>query len=55
MNQFNENNQKDGYWEYYYPNGELAYKGNFINGQRNGYWEGYYFNGQIYKKDFILS
>ena len=33
--------KKEGYWEYYYINGKLAFKGNFKNGKREGYWEVY--------------
>lgn len=47
MNQYNESGQKHGYWEVYYPNGTLWYKGNFINDRMNGYWENYYSNGNI--------
>ena len=54
MNQYNENNEKTGYWEEYHSNGELYYKGNFINGKRSGYWEQYYYNDKfLYKKFFI--
>ena len=37
----------DGYWEYYYSNGQLMFKGNYINGKRDGYWRHYYSNGKL--------
>jgi antitoxin component YwqK of YwqJK toxin-antitoxin module len=39
---FDENNQKTGYWEYYYSNGKIRKKGNYLNGLEEGYWEIYY-------------
>jgi antitoxin component YwqK of YwqJK toxin-antitoxin module len=51
MNQRNENNQRHGYWEGYYPNGQLWWKGNCINDMRHGYWEGYHPNGKVYYKE----
>jgi antitoxin component YwqK of YwqJK toxin-antitoxin module len=38
----NENNQPHGYWEQYHVNGQLWYKGNYVNGIRHGYWEQYH-------------
>ena len=49
INQYNEYG-KQGYWEVYYDNKNLWYKGNFLNGFPNGYWEEYYENGLIYSK-----
>ena len=43
----NENGQPHGYWESYYYNGQLHYKGNFVNGKQHGYWEYYYENGNL--------
>ena len=45
MNQYNEHGLKEGYWEDYYVNGNLMYKGNYNNGKSVGYWEEYYVNG----------
>ncbi len=40
-----------GYWEVYYNNGNLNYKGNYNNdGQQIGYWEYYYSNGNLNSK-----
>jgi antitoxin component YwqK of YwqJK toxin-antitoxin module len=38
MNQLNDNNERHGYWESYYPSGNLYYKGNYSNGEQIGYW-----------------
>jgi antitoxin component YwqK of YwqJK toxin-antitoxin module len=52
--QFNVEDKRDGYWEYYYENGQLRFKGNFINGIEDGLLEFYYENGQLhYKGNFI--
>ena len=48
MNKFNENNEKHGYWEGYWSNSQLSYKGNYINGFRHGLWEEYYPNGRLW-------
>jgi antitoxin component YwqK of YwqJK toxin-antitoxin module len=54
MNQFNDKGQKHGYWEDYWSNGSLFYKGNFINGERSGHWELYNENGVLDVKKFHL-
>jgi antitoxin component YwqK of YwqJK toxin-antitoxin module len=38
IGQFDENNQKTGYWEEYYSNGNLKSKGFYFNGIKDGYW-----------------
>lgn len=38
---FNEQGQRHGYWEVYFNDGTLAYKGTFINGKRYGFWYGF--------------
>ncbi len=53
MNQFNEKNQRHGYWEIYYLNGKLAAKGTYINHKRHGYWEEFLVNGQLYWKGYF--
>jgi antitoxin component YwqK of YwqJK toxin-antitoxin module len=50
VGEFDENNQKTGYWEEYYSNGNLRRKGNYLNGKRDGYWEEYWFNGNLSSK-----
>jgi antitoxin component YwqK of YwqJK toxin-antitoxin module len=48
------NRKKDGYWEEYYPNGQLNFKVNYVNGQKHGYWEEYFSNGKLkYKGKYI--
>ena len=43
--------ERIGYWEEYYPNGNLRYKGSYNNdGQEIGYWERYYYNGNLRHK-----
>jgi antitoxin component YwqK of YwqJK toxin-antitoxin module len=42
---YNKQGQPHGYWESYYYNGQLEYKGNYDNGKLHGYWEWYYHNG----------
>ena len=32
----NNKNQRHGLWETYYDNGQLRYKGNYINGKHDG-------------------
>ena len=44
---FNEEGEPHGYWESYYSNGQLYYKGNYVNGEKNGYWEVYYLGERI--------
>jgi antitoxin component YwqK of YwqJK toxin-antitoxin module len=56
MNQYNNIREKHGYWEKYHSNGNIWYKGNYINGKLNGYWENYYTNGNIwYTGNYINS
>jgi antitoxin component YwqK of YwqJK toxin-antitoxin module len=50
INLFDENGNRHGYWESYYENGELSYKGNYVNGNRHGYWEYYWYNGNLWYK-----
>jgi antitoxin component YwqK of YwqJK toxin-antitoxin module len=50
INLYNDKGQSHGYWEYYYDNGQLEYKGNYVNGDKHGYWEDYHYNGQLYSK-----
>ena len=45
INLYNEKGEKHGYWEYYFGNGKLSYKGSYLNGEKHGYWESYYDNG----------
>ena len=47
INPFNAEGEKHGTCEYYYDNGNLMYKGNFVDGKEHGYWERYYDNGKL--------
>ena len=47
---YNDKGEKHGYWEDYYSNGQLCYKGDYVAGKRHGSWERYYDNGQLYSK-----
>jgi antitoxin component YwqK of YwqJK toxin-antitoxin module len=50
INLFDEKGNRHGYWERYWSNGKLDFKGNYVNGNRHGYFESYYDNGQLYYK-----
>ena len=52
---FNEKNQLHGYYERYWYNGNLWYKGHYINGERTGFWEIYHINGEIYEEIFYVK
>jgi len=51
----NSAGQPHGYWEVYYLNGTLRYKGNYLNGQAHGYWESYYYyyGNLAYKGNYL--
>jgi antitoxin component YwqK of YwqJK toxin-antitoxin module len=50
----NKQGRGHGYFESYYPNGLLSFKGNFINGKKDGCWESYSLGGQLwYRGKFI--
>jgi hypothetical protein len=38
MNEYNDKQEPNGYWEVYYDNDELYYNGVYNNGSRVGYW-----------------
>jgi len=50
----NKNGQEHGYWEEYHYNGNLLYKGNYINGEEDGYWVWYNFDGGIMDKEYYI-
>ena len=50
MNNYNENNQRHGPWEDYWSNGQIFWKGDYLNGNKNGLFETYFDNGQLYWK-----
>ena len=50
----NKDGEPNGYWEWYWYDGTLWYKGNYINGKRDGYWVWYDRGGKLrYKKYHI--
>ena len=54
MNKRNEKNQRHGPWEKYWVNGQLYWKGTYLNGIHHGLWESYRDNGKLlYKGSFI--
>jgi antitoxin component YwqK of YwqJK toxin-antitoxin module len=54
INLYNEKGEKHGYWERYYGNGRLWYKGNYVDGREHGYWEVYFDNGRLdYKGNYL--
>ena len=56
INLYNEKGEKHGVWESYYDNGQLFYRGNYVNGQRHGLWESYYPNGQLhYQQEYNMG
>ena len=50
----NEKGEKHGYWETYYFNGNLWYKGHYKNGIREGYWKWYYSNGDLKTQQIFI-
>ena len=55
IGEFNENNQRTGYWERYLSNGNIIFKGNYLNGLKHGYWENYWLNGKLLKKGNYIN
>lgn len=51
----NEQNQAHGYWEIYYPNGHLHFKGLFVNGHVLGPYESYSDDGSLTLKCNFLN
>jgi len=50
----NKEGQRHGPWESHSYNGQLWYKGNYINGQEDGLWEYYFSNGQLESKEYFI-
>lgn len=46
-NQRDDNGERHGLWEQYYPNGKLWYRENYKNGKLHGPCEIYYDNGEV--------
>ncbi len=47
---YNDKGQAHGLWEMYFSNGQLDYKGEYINGLRHGLNESYCKDGSIWYK-----
>ena len=52
INLYNEKGKEYGLWEYYWDNGKLYSKGDYVDGKEHGLWERYYKNGNLYSKSF---
>lgn len=51
---YNKKNKRHGYWEIYHYDGNLEYKGNYINGKPIGYFEVYHRNKSLLYKRFYI-
>ena len=51
----NEKGQAHGLWERYWSNGNLEYKGLYVNGKRHGLCESYWSNGKPYYKGSYIN
>ena len=51
----NDKGQAHGLWERYYSNGNLEYKGLYVNGKRHGLCESYWSNGKSYYKGSFIK
>ena len=49
---YNEKGEPHGYWEVYWGDGNIAFKGNYINGEKNGLWEHYNGDGTLFEEIF---
>ena len=56
INLYNEKGERHGVWEDYYDNGQLRYRGNYVNGIEHGICESYYSSGQLcYRKEYNMG
>jgi antitoxin component YwqK of YwqJK toxin-antitoxin module len=55
MNKLNEQGEQHGPWEGYYRNGNLSFKGNYVNGKKHGSFETYHSNGNLSCKGNYLN
>ena len=50
---YNDKDERHGLWEVYHKNGNIRYKGEYVNGKRHRPWTWYYSNGNLrYKGEF---
>ena len=52
---YNDKGQPHGLWESYWNNGQLYYKGTYLNGKRHGHWEQYWGDGKLSYKGTYLN
>ena len=45
------NGKRDGFWESYFENGQLSFKGNYVNGKEEGSFEHFKENGEFEKRE----
>ena len=45
-----KNGELEGFWKYYYKDGQLSSNRNYKDGKKDGLWETYYENGQLKTK-----
>ena len=50
-----KNNKNTGEWIYYYPNGKIESKGDFVNDQLSGRWIWYYEDGSLKQEGFFIK
>jgi len=53
-NQFNNNGEKHGEYVFYYDDGKLGLKGNYINGNRDSLWVTYNVKGKLTLKEYYI-
>ena len=45
-----KNGKREGFWQFYWDNGQLWKKGNYTSGNQVGFWEHYHANGKLWQK-----
>ena len=54
INQYDSEGKQHGIWEYYYSDGKLRLRCNYLHGQLHGKWEDYRADGtRIWKENYI--
>jgi antitoxin component YwqK of YwqJK toxin-antitoxin module len=55
MNGHFKSNLQNGNWQYWYPNGQLYYEGEFELGKKQGIWTFNYNDGKLWKKGEYIN
>ena len=55
LNQTDAQGLRQGLWERYWPNGNLWWKGSYLNGKQTGLWEWHWSNGNLWYKGSFLN